>query len=205
LNNEDALGELEQELQELDSAAWKKFQRKAVRYVCVRHKRRHYAQLFQGFWEVKGYAYFKRQGYHDIQFIDEAGVPTPDLYARRNDSVALMEVKSVEESEEELVYFEGKQDYFDLDLSRNVHPAREVIHALPASLKRKANHTIQHARGQLLNFAVSNVDRRILYLFVRLDSHCVAKTTIKETEEFLRTQQDEQIEVIYSFLSTSIL
>jgi len=96
---------LEKELEELDKAAWQEFKQKVRKYksyIAKKHELRGYQQLFDLLNEVNGYLYLKSNGCEEIQFISEKNVKTPDLIACCGGFVVLLEVKTVNESKDEL-------------------------------------------------------------------------------------------------------
>lgn len=200
----DSLREIEKELQELDDLAWTQLKAKTLKYVSKKDVRRHYAQLFECLHEVKGYMFLKREGYKEIYFNEEIDTKSPDLWARRNQSVAAIEVKTVNESDQEVNYIEGEQDYFDPELNRKVRPARKWTTKLAAArdekLKDKLKKTIDLAKSQLLEFSSDDGVRKIILLVIRLDSHLRATGNRDELAEFIKGRAGDQIEVAYLFL-----
>ncbi len=179
----------ETELQQVHDAAWEEFKRKAQRYTAVRHKQRDYAQLFDCFNEIKGYLYLRSEGYDEIHFMEEVDTRTPDLRATRGTSVALLEVKTIHESDDECAYFAADPKTRD---------AKKVEHALPDMLKSKLRKTIPHARRQLLEYQDSAAERRIIYLVIRIDFHYRIED---ELASFINQQADSQAEVVHVMLN----
>jgi hypothetical protein len=189
----------EKELEELDEAAWQAFKQKVRRYnsyITKKDELRGYQQLFALLNEVNGYLYLKSNRCDEIHFISEDNTTTPDLIARCGSFVVLMEVKTINESKEELDWLieNSKRPYDRLQV-------REVRQGLEDSLKRKISDTVSKAKSQLLGYAAEKVDRRIVYLVIRLDI-LTAKNprNIDELAAFIQQQSDNQIEVVHTLL-----
>ena len=184
---------LEKELQQLSATAWKEFKPKAVKKVCIRDPRRGYNALFECFHEVKGYLYLKlRLRYDEIHFIPEGTSPTPDLYAISKTSSALMEVKTINESDKEL-------DYSDIPLEGR--DALRAEHAVSDSLREKVSSAIREAEKQLLGYTAYTVNERIIYLVIRLDFQCATSATAHDLDSFLREQSRNGIKIKHLILN----
>jgi Holliday junction resolvase-like predicted endonuclease len=190
---------LEKETEELDEAAWQAFKQKVRRYksyITKKHELRGYQQLFDLLNEVNGYLYLKSNGCEEIQFISEKNVTTPDLIACCGSFVVIMEVKTINESKKELDWIieNSKRPYDRLQV-------RKVRQGLDDSLKRKISDTVSKAKSQLLGYAAEKVDRRIVYLAIRLDI-LTAKNSrnIDELAAYIQQQSDNQIEVVHTLL-----
>jgi hypothetical protein len=177
--------ELEKELQKLSATAWTEFKPKARKYVCVTHPRRDHNALFECFNEVKGYLSLSSK-YADIHFIPESSTKTPDLIASSGTSSALMEVKTINESEQELDYLDKPLDNRD---------ALEGENTLSESLKKKVSITISEAKEQLLGYTAHTVHERIIYLVVRLDFQCATSGTTHDLDSFLKEQSGNGIKI----------
>jgi hypothetical protein len=177
--------EFEKELQKLSAIAWTEFKPKALMYVCVTQKRRGRNQLFECFNEVKGYISLSSK-YDDIRFIKEISTKTPDLIASSKTSSALMEVKTINESEQELDYLGTPLDNRD---------ALKGEHTLSESLKKKVSIKISEAKKQLLRYTARTVHERIIFLVIRLDFQCATSDTTHDLDSFLKGQSGNGIKI----------
>ena len=133
---------LEEDLQQLDKKAWQELKKKACGDVTAENNRRGYEQLFNDLSEAKGYLYLKSEGYTEVRFIPKENTQTPDLYGCRGSSGILMEVKTINISDEELNYLKANREL------RNGHmQARDVRNGLSDSLKSKIINTINKAKA----------------------------------------------------------
>ena len=179
--------QLEEELRQLDDAAWQEFKQKALAYVTTKDSCRGYHQIFDCFNEVKGYLYLKSEGCENIHFILESSVTSPDLRACYGSSTVLLEVKTINKSKEDIDWF-------------NAYPpqAKEAIQGLGDPLKRKIADDISKAKSQLLDYASEGVKRRIVYLVINLDTlHALDQRNFDDLAVYMQTQGDAQIEVQY--------
>lgn len=183
--------ELEKELQKLSAIAWTEFKPKALKYVGVTHHRRYHNALFECFNEVKGYISLSSK-YDDIHFIPESSTTTPDLIAFSKASSALMEVKTINESDQELNY---------LDIPLEERDTLTAEHAVSDSLRAKVSSAISKAEKQLLGYTDHTVHERIIYLVVRLDFHCATSGTTHDFDSFLKGQSGNGIKIEYQLLN----
>jgi hypothetical protein len=146
----------------LDTNSWEKLREKALPYVTVDDPLRRYQQLWSALDEARGYVFLADEGYDRIEFIepkkDKKGSPqSPDLTATKNDSTAILEVKTVNES----------NDCLGPDAAWR-HGAITVRSDLSEEFKGKLVSTIEQARVQLKSHPLPS-DRKIVLLVVRLD------------------------------------
>jgi len=189
------LDDIESDLQEMDEVAWKEFKSKTIPYVTATDKWGWNTQLFDRFNEAKGYVFLKEQGYTDIHFIPEVpGKKTPDLCGKRDDSAALLEVKTVHESNDAKDYMANAEKY------RNERVAQTVQHYLNDKMKQKLESTIHQATKQLLFEYPDpdiNVKRRIIFLMVWLDFDSATRRSGEELAQFLKQNRPENIEIAH--------
>ena len=140
---------------------------------------------------MKGYLYLKLR-YDKIHFIPEGTSPTPDLYAVSKTSSALMEVKTINESDKEL-------DYFDIPLKER--DALRAEHAVSSKLRAKVSSAIREAEKQLLGYTAHNVNERIIYLVIRLDFQCATAATAHDLDSFLKEQSRNGIKIKHLILN----
>src|SRR5216684_3103685 len=85
--------DLEQMFERLDPVAWQMFKSRTAPYVHKLDEWGYSKQLFERFHEADGYGFLKSDGYQDIRFLPEdTGKPMPDLEARDQGRLVLMEV-----------------------------------------------------------------------------------------------------------------
>jgi hypothetical protein len=153
---------VENMLARLDTESWEKLREKALPYVAVDDPTRRYQQLFSALDEARGYVFLADQGYERIEFIqpkkNKKGTPqSPDLVAIRLGSTAILEVKTINESDE--------------NLAPNAewrHKAITVRPDLSEEFKGKLISTVEQA-GNQLNSHPHPSDRKIVLLVVHLD------------------------------------
>jgi hypothetical protein len=157
-----AYADIEKVLARLDSAAWEKLRKKALPYVTANDPLRSYQQLFSTLNEARGYVFLADQGYERIEFIEPRPHKTdkpesPDLVARKSESTAILEVKTINESD---------------DCLKPSAPWRHGAVMVPPSLSEKfedkIDSTIQKARSQLNSYPL-RTDRKIVLLVSHFD------------------------------------
>ncbi|MGB7767526.1 MAG: hypothetical protein WBN22_01565 [Verrucomicrobiia bacterium] len=157
-----AFSDIEKKLAELDTESWKKLLEKALPYVVVDDPLRGYQQLFSALDEARGYIFLVGQGYERIEFIKPNSVKqgigqSPDLLATKVGSTAILEVKTINES--------------DANLAPNASWRNEAVMVRPnlsEEFKRKVVSTIEQARKQLNSYPPPS-ERKIVFLVVRFD------------------------------------
>jgi hypothetical protein len=157
----------EERFARLDSKSWTVLRDKAVPYVSLDDPLRHYQQLWSTLDEARGYVFLADQGYERIEFIEPAkskkgGQQSPDLVGHKASSTAILEVKTVNESTENLSPSATWR-----------HGAIQVRPDLSSEFKGKLVSTIEQARNQLNSYPHPS-NRKIVLLVVRLD--CGQKT-----------------------------
>lgn len=189
ISNDQGLQPLERDLQVLDSKSWSIFLVKAAQRVHQMDKWGYSRALFDCFNETKGYRFLVENGYEEVRVIPEQqSTQTPDLRARLGPSTVLMEVKTVNESD-------NQKDYFEIPGEQR--PALKAADRLSPSLQNKLASTVGVARTQLLAVKETTVTRRIIYLIIRPDLHFEADD---EFRLFLRAQSTPEIEIVHHFL-----
>src|SRR5947207_8311522 len=98
---------LEKTLGRLDSAAWEQLRDKALPYVTADDACRRHQQLISTLDEARGYVFLADQGYDRIEIIkpknnEKGHHQSPDLAAIKSGSTAILEVKTVNESDPSL-------------------------------------------------------------------------------------------------------
>jgi len=157
-----AYADIEKALARLDATAWEKLRKKALPYVTTDDPLRSYQQLFNTLDEARGYIFLADQGYEQIEFIEpelrkKNNPELPDLVARKSDSTAILEVKTINESD---------------DCLKPTAPWRHGAVIVPPSLSEKLedkiDSTIQKARSQLNSYPL-RTDRKIVLLVSHFD------------------------------------
>jgi Restriction endonuclease len=110
---------------------------------------------------------------------------TPDLYATKGASAALLEVKTIAASDNDVTRFK-------------LHEARTAVYGLPTTFKQKVRRTLATAVDQLDSYSRGTVNRRICMLRIRLDLDVdlPAQNHI-ELQSFIRSLSTPAIEVVY--------
>jgi hypothetical protein len=156
------LSEEEKRLARLDSESWKILREKAVPYVSVDDSVRRYQQLWNILDEARGYVFLADQGYERIAFIKpdkgkKGGKRSPDLIGYKTGSTAVLEVKTINESCENLAA---------TALWRT--EAVTVRPDLAEEFKRKVIATVKQATCQLKSYP-HQTNRKIVLLVIRFD------------------------------------
>jgi hypothetical protein len=156
------LSKEEEQFARLDSESWKTLRNKALPYVSLDDPLRNYQQLWSTLDEARGYVFLADQGYEQIEFIEpdkrkKGGQQSPDLVGYKVGSTAILEVKTVNESNENL----------DPNAAWR-HEAIQVRSDLSPEFKGKLVSTIGQARNQLNSYPHPS-NRKIVLLVVRLD------------------------------------
>jgi hypothetical protein len=181
----------EEILARLDLESWGKLCEKALPYVTVDDLLRRYQQLWNTLDEARGWVLLAYQGYEQIRFIEpkrnKKGYPqSPDLTATKDGSSAILEVKTINESNECL----GPDAAWR-------HGAITVRPNLAEEFKGKLVSTIEQARIQLNSHPLPS-DRKIVLLVVRLDyGQKTGGHLYEELGEFISSQPIKEGVEIY--------
>jgi hypothetical protein len=174
---------LEQDLAQLDQKGWATLKRKCLKYAGVRSERRGWDQLISTLNEAKGYCLLLRIGFLAPEFVEEGDLPTPDVRGARGSEIALVEVKTIHESDAALA---RKQEFGRGPLTFSAVPADYAD-----MLKKKLSMTIEAAVGQL-----GSADRRIVYLVIHPDAPLTAQH-LDELVASLRAVRPRNVEVVF--------
>ena len=146
----------------MDGESWTTLRDKALYYVERRHELRAWEQLFDCLHEASGYYWLKGLGCNQIEFLPTTpGTPQPDLRARFQDSVCLLEVKCINRSDESLRNL--------TILGRDPVVFRDASYDLPPEFYKKLNSTLDVARTQLNARPESATARKIALLVLGFD------------------------------------
>ncbi|MFO1512782.1 MAG: hypothetical protein U1F83_07715 [Verrucomicrobiota bacterium] len=159
------LGNEESRLTRLDLASWKILRDKAAPLVSIDDSLRQHQFLWNVLDEASGYVFLADQGYERIEFIEpdkskKGGKQSPDLVGYKNGSTAILEVKTINESRD--------------NLAPDAPWRTEAVVVRPElseEFKRKVIATIEgkgEAKDQLQSYP-HPTDRKIVLLVVRFD------------------------------------
>jgi hypothetical protein len=175
-------------LGKLDPKAWQQLIEKTLNFVTKKSPDRGYAQLFNHLNEARGYALLADREYNEISFIDCEDQQSPDLLGKSQNSTAILEVKTINESEIDLNW--KRQDRFQ---------TRTAIR-LTNAFKNKLLATIEKAKEQLEAYPES-VDRKIVLLVVRFDlDNMVEHRNYADLQNFIETIQISGLEVVHEVI-----
>ncbi len=173
-------------LQRLDSDAWEQLIKKALPLVTTRDSRRGWYQLINHLDEARGWVLLKERGFQKIDFIPNQNGKTPDLIARNANTSAILEVKSVNQSDE--------------DVSRlAARPLRayEVHHGLTDKQKQRILRSIREAREQLEAYQCG-ANEKIALIVVRFDSdHQFVAQNYEELGQLIWSQRIPGVELVH--------
>jgi len=176
----------EAQLGELDEVSWSIFKKRAAPEVHRRDSWGYSRPLFDCFNELLGYQHLKRQGYEDVCFVaPRQDAKTPDIRARSGAQSVLLEVKTVNESDQQKNYF--TRPTMCVDVERR----------LPEGFKAKLLSTIQTARDQLLANSDPAITSRIVYLVIRPDFWVEAEDDLSA---FLAAQSTHDVDILHALL-----
>jgi hypothetical protein len=155
-----SLGPLENALECLDGEAWEQLRGKALPLIVQKDPRRQWSQLFNHLYEAFGYQWLAKEGYTDIQFVarrDKQSERTPELFGKSSASKAILEVKTINRSEQEI----NRLEMFP-------RPVLDLTQGLSDGFKNKFLDDIKNAREQLEKFDITT-DRKIVLVVIRPD------------------------------------
>ena len=154
----------------LDPVSLEVFLRKAAGRVAARAiPERGWGQLVDIINEVRGYDYAQSLGYNSCRLLDEQSNPFPDIEASNADAMCLIEVKTIQESDEEL---------------RLRGQVQQEESGLPQRLQRVLRTRYFHAVKQIAGHPQAARARKICYMIVTLDLRTVLA---EENKDFLQT------------------
>ncbi|MGD0017057.1 MAG: hypothetical protein ABSC38_06050 [Verrucomicrobiia bacterium] len=179
-----SFGPLERALERVDNEAWKQLVGKALGFVTQKDHRRGWSQLFDHLYEAFGYELLANRGYTSIQFVDRGDEQTPDLLGKSQTSTAILEVKSIGCSDNEID-------------RRTVWPPPllDLAPALSDKFENKLLVTLKKARDQLEKYN-GPTDKKIVLLVVYMDVDKWGNDNIEAVCKFAKLQQTAGIEVV---------
>lgn len=156
-------------LQGLDPTSLETFIRKAGGRVSARpNVDRGWGQLVEAVNEVRGYQYAQSLGYTACRLLDEQAHPFPDIEACGDPGKCLVEVKTIQESDEELT------------LRGQVQRAEP---GLPQRLQRVLRKRYFHAVKQIAGHPWADGARRICFMIINVD---LRTALAEENKDLLR-------------------
>lgn len=127
--------------------------------------------------EVRGYQYAQSLGYTTVRLLDEQASPLPDVEASKTDGRCLIEVKTIQESDQEL------------QMRGQIQSAES---GLPLRLKRVLKKRYLHATNQIAGHPWADHARKICYMVINLDLRTLLADENKELlQAFLRELQTD--------------
>jgi hypothetical protein len=171
--------DLEERFSRLDSTWRRNIIERAAPFVTRRdiETGRHWTALFETLNEVNGYVHLQELGYSEVRFIRRASHPTPDLHGSASFGDALLEVKTVNLSDENLANFGLVQQAHD---------------GLPDGLKRKLRSDYATARQQLHSLSVREPTRRFCAFYIDIDLRVVlARANLQALIDFMESIQSD--------------
>jgi hypothetical protein len=180
-----AYREIEGVLAILDSTAWRTLSKKALSNVTADDAIRRYHQLFNILNEARGYAYLAEDDCERIEFIEDITCKSPDLLAKKNGSTVLLEVKTLNQSDEGI-----KNETLHKKEAIKVEPL------LSRKLKTRIKRSIRDAREQLERYSLG-ADRKIVFLFLEMES---SQRTCFESylhlKSFIAEQNSNELKIV---------
>lgn len=176
--------EWERLLEQLDAVSFAVFLRKAAGRVAAQNPDRGWTQLVESMNEVRGYQHARAAGYENCRLLDEQSHPFPDIEASNAAGKwCVMEVKTIQESDEEL------------RLRGELQVAEP---GLPLRLTRVLRQRYLHACKQIAGHPHAADAERICLMIINLDLRTLLAEENKVLlHDFLRTiQTDVRIESI---------
>lgn len=161
-------------LTELDAISLDVFLRKAAGRVAVQNGDRGWTQLIEIINEVRGYQHAQSLGYGNCRLLDEQSYPFPDIEGfNPAGQWCVMEVKTIQESDEEL------------ELRGQVQAGEP---GLPVRLTRLLRRRYRHASRQIAAHPRASEAERICFMIINLDLRTVlARENKPLLENFVRS------------------
>jgi hypothetical protein len=143
---------------------------------------RHWTALFETLNEIKGYNYLQDLGYSEVRFIRPASSRTPDLLGSSSLGDALLEVKTVNISDEDIATYGVVQTAHD---------------GLPDGLKRKLKSDYANACEQLRSTPARMPTRRICAFFISIDRQLAFRHSNKQALIDFMTSIENDCEIYH--------
>ena len=138
---------------------------------------RHWTALFETLNEVKGHIYLQDLGYTKVRFVPPASRRTPDLHGTASFGDALLEVKTVNMSDDNLATFGVVQEAHD---------------GLPEGFKRKLKSDYASGCAQLHSLTVREPTRRICAFYITIDRQLAfARSNLQTLIDFMASIEND--------------
>ncbi|MDR4494191.1 MAG: hypothetical protein R3B74_07175 [Nitrospirales bacterium] len=173
---------MEEKFQVLTSKAWKQFVEKTKPFLIKRDQWGYHSQLWQLFNEVEGYLYLERMGYANIEFIEETQGKTPDLLGNKENGNAILEVKTIRESDASYNYLHSKNPY---------KGAIKSTQTIPQGFKNKIKKTIENGADQLNSYPNQGHFNKILLIIFCPDIGSHSSTVIDKVKKIVSDCAEE--------------
>ncbi|MBN1972783.1 MAG: hypothetical protein JW787_04045 [Sedimentisphaerales bacterium] len=177
----------ENRLSRLSVDAFNDLSVRASQCVTKRDKKnnRHWSTLFEVLNEAKGYEFLLDEGYNVVRFIPtQKKEVTPDIWAKKNDSEAVLEVKTIWRS--------------DFDLSLRFEKVQTSICEISDGFKNKIIDDYEEAKRQCYSIKDPNITRRICYFCIDLDLVvAMEESNQKLLEDFMKNIEKSDVEIVY--------
>jgi hypothetical protein len=168
-------------LQALDPESLVVFLRKAAGRVTANiNPHRGWNQLVECMNEVRGYQYAQSLGYPTVRLLDEQARPLPDIEASKTDGQCLIEVKTIQESDQELQM-------------RGIIQSAEL--GLPLRLRRLLKKRYLHATNQIAGHPWALNARKICYMVINLDLRTLLADENKDLLEAFIEELQTDVEI----------
>ena len=165
----------EDELSELNEAAWRYFLATKAPKFANTERLRGWQQATDALNEVAAYVYLKRRFDAHPRFVTESKTETPDLELETANGLVLCESKTVNESQQELE-------------ARSKSQASRTAPALDAHYFRRVNAAVDKAKSQLSAYRGEERPLRVVWLTLHFDDWVgdYASTYLRQIDEHLK-------------------
>lgn len=183
------LGEIESDLQGLDSASWRFLKADLAPLMTKKDPKRGWRELFDKLNEAKGYNYLVRAGCTDVRFIPRSsiqGQKTPDLEGSLGGTKVLCEVKTINVSEAECA-------------RRNGGGVSSTPMQLPLEFVNKMKSVLEVAKDQMVAYCPAPRTKKVAYVIVNYDDllHLCAERYAAQIGAFVATKPIPELEIVF--------
>lgn len=181
----------ERTLQTLDLDAWEFLRNEARPYLTCRDgKGRGWEQLFNILNQARAYSYLKATGCSNIRFIpraDAQGLETPDVEAVLGSNRLLCEVKSVNNSQDEVN-------------ARTKLTVRSIAIRLDPGFFKKLQSDIDKAKNQMYAYDQCGTTARLVYINLRFDDFLAQckEDYFRQIDEYLSENPVTAVNLVFS-------
>lgn len=168
---------MEEKFQIINPKAWSQFVGKARPYLIAKDKWGCHDQLWRLFNELQGYFYLEGMGYTNIEFIEEKqGQKTPDLGGTSECGNAILEVKTIRESDKMNDYLHCKDP---------CKGAKKSIQTISQGLKKKVQEPIENGVKQLNAYPNQGHIKKILLIIFCPDINSASSNVIDQVKKLI--------------------